>query len=505
MSSSSQVEFEFKLSAALDLDPAEVLTALTQGVGVHCSAPRARTQRDVYLDDRRHHLTQAGVGLRLRTVDGTSALNWKDGGTAEGGWYARHEVERDWQHPTPPEFASELPEHIRDRVEPLVFRRRLRPLVELETHRVVAELSQGGDRAELAIDHVRVFGKDGPHTFAEIEIEAKVGAPEAAQRWAAQLGTSLGLEPARHDKLHRALAFHGITGRSAIDTDVGLGPDAPIGLAAEVYLREHFDRLQHAEIATRVDGTPGAVHRLRVACRRLRAALRALRRELPGKRERRARRALGSTAAAFGAARDLDVFLGWLSNDFESTLPDRVQRAGTTLLDRLELQRERALDRGVEYLRDPERLRRLQKIQNALERPLRRRCKSRDTAAQCATRVLNRGARAVAKADPDSNPHDYTTAVKRLRYAAEVFQGALEVELADYVRDLTWLQDAHCALRDSERAEAQLLALATRQRGHEDGLLALGAWLGVTRQRRRGILDAVDEARAVCFDLTPPV
>ncbi len=252
------------------------------------------------------------------------------------------------------------------------------------------------------------------------------------------------------------------------------------------------------------------VHQMRVTVRRLRSALLAFR-EVLGRCLDPERDGLRELAAALGAARDWDVFLGGTVPEIEGALPD-----GTTLSP-LRVEAEAA--RADAY------------------RALRARLDGADTRRLLATFALlpfsrpwtghasdpEAGAGAPGTADPgpagtlasmvpllvekrfrrlvrkrrtlDGMPpgqlHDARKAAKTLRYTLEFLGGALpERDARKLVKRLGSLQDALGAINDAETG-TRLMHDAARHGAdpHASGIVV--GWLAAERARRRDDLDAL--------------
>ena len=204
-----QIESEFKLRANGDVTVLEVEAALND-LKVRYTRRTTDRHTDTYLDDSSGSLTQRGFGLRLRDGSEGRVLTCKLRGTVEGGMHRRREVEARWRPATPPEQIEQLPESIRDVIEPLVGGRELRARLQLSVVREIRMLaSKGEDICELAVDTVSARSGDQRVTFQEIELEV-LGNPAENGRIAAALQARLPVNFATDDKPTHAAAALGL-------------------------------------------------------------------------------------------------------------------------------------------------------------------------------------------------------------------------------------------------------------------------------------------------------
>ena len=162
-------EREFKTDVAEtfvlpDLDGVAGLRARDRGV---------RQLDAVYWDTDELQLMHSGFGLRHRTTDGGSVLWTLKGGThREGDAVVREELEV-------PGSRDAVPGELAARIATVTPLEAVHPLAHLHTARHVVDLDDG-DRpwAEVADDTVTVLRGEQPvHTFREVEVEIREGAP----------------------------------------------------------------------------------------------------------------------------------------------------------------------------------------------------------------------------------------------------------------------------------------------------------------------------------------
>ncbi|MBK8978567.1 MAG: CHAD domain-containing protein [Planctomycetes bacterium] len=488
-------EIEIKLLAGGAAVDDDALRRAAAQHGIELAEPQEREQTDIYLDDRSLHLTRAGGGLRVRETTDGKRLTLKLKGRRRGALHEREEHELSWSGALP-DRAEQLPEALRDRVEPILYDAALRPVVVLHTRRRTFAASRTADgdteRAELCVDRVTVEDGHGVRaaSFQELEIELAGGiGPDAWLRFAEHLGEELALEPSRIDKLERALR----TGRVATlpDRPIELRPDLTLRTAALRVFDKHLRRIQSEEARVRTTDAAGAVHRLRVACRRLRASFQTFAPCFaPGELADHVAH-VKRTAGAFGAVRDLDVLVAHLEG-LRPQLPEALHDGHDRALAHLERRRRKLLDARRGRLREPSRLRALAALRDFVERPRdhdvdltpRLRDGARRLLLDALDDVLAHAARLGPEA-PAEDLHELRIRMKRLRYTAESFVDVWGAALEDFVARTTELQDALGAFNDAEVALARLRKLGRRLAGSAaDGALAVGAWMQLQEQRR---------------------
>lgn len=170
-------------------------------------------QRDVYYDTADDALLRGGCSLRMRTAGEAALLTWK-GKPAErqGGLFARQEEEL-------PVFDGDLRgERVRTFLRsclaelPGTGPEMLKRCAEVENHRRLVRVADGGGVYELAFDEVAYTGPAGGHPCRErqMELEHKAGGSEGLARLAAALQSALpGLVCAQGSKYQRARTLLG--------------------------------------------------------------------------------------------------------------------------------------------------------------------------------------------------------------------------------------------------------------------------------------------------------
>ena len=206
---SNHTEREFKLRAKQTIEIAAIDAALHE-LGTTCRLSETVRHTDTYLDDARGTLLREGIGLRVRSKQGTKQLTYKSRKQSEGGLFVRDEIEADWPHDDLPKTAAALPQELRDVLEPLLHQRELVPQQILSVHREIRMLTEGhSDLCELAIDYVVAEANGHCATFQEIELEF-TSDEEANQQLANKLRDRLPVAFATQDKPSYAAALLGL-------------------------------------------------------------------------------------------------------------------------------------------------------------------------------------------------------------------------------------------------------------------------------------------------------
>ena len=239
-------------------------------------------------------------------------------------------------------------------------------------------------------------------------------------------------------------------------------------------------------------GDPEAVHQMRVALRRLRSAVAAFEPMLPRAESRRVRRELAALGKPLGVARNLDV----LANDLLA--PGRAALLGEADFAALAAaveRRRRAARRGVqECLASPEyeaavaRLRDWFEAADGDESGTAAR-----TLGEAAPRLLDRLRRDVERRGKGfrrlspKERHKLRIAVKKLRYALELFAGLCEPrQLSPVVRRLKRLQDDLGYQNDVEVGRALIAGLGGKAAAAGAPLLAWHERRLAEREARTG-------------------
>lgn len=502
---SKPIEEEIKLLARGPVGPETVAEAARQA-GFHVNAAGRAEQCDIYLDTERGDLARRRAGLRVREKADSRLITWKSRGESDGAVMRRPEIEQRWRRKTPPRAASELPDAIRDEVEPLTYSRRLLETVRITTDRAsfLIQDPASGATAELVIDLVQpsLDGNAG-EPFAEVELETLEGPGDGWLSLAEQLRREFELAPSGMSKLERSLAGAGLAATASDETEA-LDADTPLQCAAALCFSRHFERLRDNEPGTRRQDHVECLHDMRVSSRRLRAAFK---RFAPAFRQgtlTRFNELMRTTGRVLGPARDLDVFgesLDTLARDIPPAL--RSELAPFQAL--LERERISEQQRLLAWLRSPRRLAAYEKFETFVERRLHDRRTCSLPVGMVAPELVLRAARRVYKLgrtiEPDSPPdklHKLRIRMKHLRYVMEDFTDLYGSKLKGFIKASKSLQNALGAYNDVEVQLASLDAW-TQRLGAElpsRSVMAVGSLVGVLSARREQTRAAFAEAWA---------
>lgn len=476
------IETEFKLRATRPLEVASV-DAVIREVGLDCRASAPMQLRDTYLDDAAGSLLAHGTGLRLRVGDGQRVLTCKNSGYRGNGLFVRTELEAMWPAAEPPRTARDLPDPLRDAVEPFVLDRPFVPVLQLDVQRERRTLF--GDDRELVridIDHVRASANGRDAAFCEVELEVLDDLP-TCEHIAQQMGRRLPLQAAEDDKPSHARRQLGLEIAAARHAPVR---DAvPTGEAIRAITARHSEQLRRAEFAVRSSSDPEAVHTLRTTLRRLRSVVTAFA-GLWGEGPSEAILAHGkATGRHLGVVRDLDVLFAELPA-LRRTLPTGLTGAADRLASWIAARRTVAHADLRAWLRSAPRLAEARETQEHLARIPDGPLAATPLAASLADHIgpLAREARRQARRIGDElhfeTVHALRLAAKRVRCLAEEFRGLDRLDCDRALVTVTRCVDALGTLCDHERNATQAirwLPLAAAAHGSDPEIAAvLGAF-----------------------------
>jgi CHAD domain-containing protein len=461
-------ESEFKLRARQAIEVAAVDAALRE-LGVACRLSESLHHSDTYLDDEFGSLHRNGIGLRLREGRKGRRLTCKTRGRLEGSMHVRREVEATWHREELPRSAAELPEELRDVVQPFVLDRSLRPRQRLEVQREIRVLTEdGADLCELAIDSVEALANGRSATFQEVELEVIDDVP-TNERIAHELRERLPIEFATDDKPTHAAALLGIEHPDAAphrptkkQTRRERGSQ-PAGQAVVEQLRDGLATMRRYEIGVREGSDPEDLHQMRVTIRRMRSLARAFRALWPEEVASRLLCHLGETGRRLGTVRDLDVMLERLPAELEA-LPPQLQPAGRRTLDWVHRQRAAAHAQMQAWLRSPERLTANDQFERDAAAIDERAPLAAEPMAQAAPALLAREVANLRKqvaaipAELPTEPlHRLRLTAKRTRYLAEQFADLPGMDYRKSLRAVARVQQRLGVVCDHEVACERLL------------------------------------------------
>jgi CHAD domain-containing protein len=356
---SEEVELKYAVADPEALQ-ARLETGLLEGVAsLGGEGWRSVEIEDRYVDTATGSLEAAGLGVRLRRIDGARLVTVKS--MAQGGQegepqalHRRMELEAPASARMDPGTWPES--DARERVESLSGGERLRTRFTLVQHRLERELVSGDGRATLSLDasEVRRRGR-ALGEFTTLEVEAAPGSDGFLKRLAGPLeATGLVSAEARskeriaHEMVAADLAAAAEAAlptrtRPAVPKQAGVKIDDPLSEAGRKVLSLHLARMLAAEDGARSGEDAEHVHKMRVATRRMRAAWRVFDGAYRPKAQKRYVKELRTVATALGGVRDIDVQLQDLAR-YAKTLEPEGAADLEPLADAWRTRREQALE-----------------------------------------------------------------------------------------------------------------------------------------------------------------
>jgi CHAD domain-containing protein len=396
---STQREREDKYDVPANLRVTDGLMPLVGG-GVRV-VQREQDLENLYFDTPDGDLLRHRVTLRRRR------------GGSDSGWHvklpsgkARTEIRID--DPS----GDDVPDRLARLVAGVTRGRELRPIAQLNTHRLTHRLLDQGDGVlvEVADDTVRATSGDRTVEWREVEIETgERGDEQLLARIGRQFRRAGAEQSAYPSKLARALSTDETRARAA----------TPLA----DYLRTQYDRLIAQDVALRRG--QGDVHKARVAVRRMRSAMRTFGPLLrPGSTEQLDAE-LRWYAGVLGEVRDRDVLREYLDGAVDALPPELALGPVKMRIDeRLVGEAARALA-AVETVLCSERyfalLNRTERF--VLDPPVRSRPSPkqlRKLAGRAERQTVRRLDKALRADGDDVALHKARKAAKRARYAAEL-------------------------------------------------------------------------------------
>jgi triphosphatase len=307
--------------------------------------PAERTKlQAVYYDTPKDRLARSGMSLRVRQEGDTRLQTVK--AEANGGLVDRGE----WEAPTATGTLDT--EALRGTpVNKLLNGRagRLIPKVETRVHRSRWDLDVDGAKIELVVDEGEVLAGRESKDLSEVELELKAGPKEALFRLARSLTDDVPLRLGVESKYQQGQALlRNSPGEVHKAEPIHFPRDATAGDAFRAIVHSCLRHYRLNEPLLLEARNPAALHQCRVSLRRLRSAFSLFSDAVQDEASEAIRRSLKDIAAAFGRARNLDVFL-------QANEAAGGREFDTADLARLaQKERERAYDRLVAKLNGAE-------------------------------------------------------------------------------------------------------------------------------------------------------
>ena len=467
-----EIELKFEVDAATAGKLEQVLIVRPGAKG----PPRPKSLVSSYYDTPDCALMKAGLGLRIREVEGRRIQTLKSepkGLSARGEWETELDGPNDGQAQTLDfEALQDTP------AEALLYKIKdaLRPVFATRVERTVYAVRQGRSKIEAAIDRGRVEAGDRALELCELELELKSGPQQGLYALAKRLSEAAPLRLSFVSKAERGYRVLGgqTTAEAIKPAKVRLEPGMTTRQAFQAIaasaLRQWAGNAGVLASARR----PEALHQMRVALRRLRTAMKLFEPVVADDAFRRLNEELDWLAGELDLGRDTDVLI---EETFRPAARRLHQQTGMSGLgERLLKARTRAYDRVIEVLGQPRHLALVLDMAAWIDcgrwtdpadphhgpladRPAEAMAKEGLTKLR---RQIRKRGKHLKGLDPERR-HRLRIRAKRLRYALEFFAGLYEDDqgrLQAMLKALRGLQEGLGVLNDLEVAQGKGLALA---------------------------------------------
>jgi len=436
----------------------------------------ARELISVYFDTPERDLQKVGASLRVRESQGQRVQTLK-----RGDGLAREEHEAPLAGDAPDVRLGPLAELL-----PQGARAELRPAFHVRVLRRQRLVRFEGAEIELALDQGEVRGGRRSSPISEVELELKSGEPAALFGLARQLSHAAPIYLSFASKAQRGQALvAGSPLHAHRRARLALAADATVAAVFQGVGRSTLESVAANAEVLRDHADPDALHQLRVAARTLRSALSTFKSVVADGGFERTKAELRWLAKACDQARNLDVFAAEADAAAKVGPPPKglPPPAGLAALTAaLEAARARA-QADVAQAVGSTRFRDLLidvtgwvETGDWLQRP-----EAGQPARPFASRVLDKRRRKVLtdgrslETVSDEFRHQVRIDAKKLRYAAEGFQGLFKRKAAGrFIDKLKDLQDELGALNDLSTQEAMLTSLSMSS----DAAFAAGELVG---------------------------
>ena len=311
-------EIELKLA----FEPADASRILAHPIlDAVQAAPERRELITIYYDTGDDILRKAGVFLRVRATGGGYLQTIKTGDRA-------HFFERDeWEHPIPshePDLALADGTALAPLLTPEV-RAGLYPRFHTRFWRKTYQVHRDAAEIELAIDQGEITAGVLATPISELELELKAGDKRALFHLARELAETAPLTLAVKSKAERGFELldggdHGVEKTG----DIAIAPDRTNAEAFGTIARSCLRQIVVNAPAVG-DGSPEALHQMRIGLRRLRAGIALFAEMLAGREP--IKDELRWIAQELGPARDLDVFVADVLEPLRAAHPDNAEVA----------------------------------------------------------------------------------------------------------------------------------------------------------------------------------
>jgi inorganic triphosphatase YgiF len=448
----------------LEVEPAAV-RVITDWLRAHgAKRHTARATRAIYFDTEDLALHNSGITLRIRHAGDRYTQTIKHSAGRASGFFDRAE----WACPVEgfsPDFSAARKTHLKEFSDPNLSQS-LRPAFTVETRRTPFDIP-GESRMAFTIDRGEIIAGGRRQKFCEIEIESLDGHVGGLFRTARALSRIAPVQPGIQSKSGRGYGLLQEGGRVFRAHDVALSRNMPCEDAFRLIARDCLHQLAANGPGTQ-EGTPEALHQMRVGLRRLRACISLFSGMLDDVETAGIKEGLRWLGRSLGAARDVDVLIDeTLQRDFAmggGAIPESLQL-------RLEAGRKRA-HAAVQKALQSARFRRLmldtvswlecgawRDTENKAAKARRAQPVKKHAAAELHRRhrKLTKRAADLKKLSPEER-HKFRIGAKKLRYGVEFFGGIFTGH--KHARRRSALLGA---LKDLQNALGSLNDIATRE------------------------------------------
>jgi len=374
-----------------------------------------------------------------------------------------------------PEFAWDLPESpLRERLEPIIKMRALRPVAEVRTRSIVYRLLNADEKtvARLVTTEVRTLDLESEPILATyLSLRPVRGYPKHSRKLAKHLGRIPKVPSLIQDLYVTALEQAGQKpGSYAGKLDLRLKPKERSDSATKEILRQLFEMMKANEAGIQADIDTEFLHDYRIAIRRTRSALSQIRDVFPAEETEHFKQSFRYLGQLTNELRDLDVYL--LSEDeFQARLPEAMRGDIVPLFDHLRTLREQALEEVIEGLSSSEYARTLEEWEAFLNEPVPKKPNAANAALPIVDlarkRIYKRYRRVIKDGDyilthmQDELLHALRIECKKLRYLMEFFASLFpRKKMARLIKQLRKLQDNLGEFNDLSVQQEYLMHLA---------------------------------------------
>ena len=455
-------EFELKL----ECDPNKAEDIKRHLAGALSGNSHTETITSVYFDTDDKKLSDAGVSLRVRSLDGRHIQTIKT--LQPGQLFSRGEWEQEIKGPWP-----DLAGAKDTALEPLSkqgLAELLRPVFESRVQRTVHLVHENGSQIEVALDQGMIDTGQNSSPLCELELELKQGSPRGLFRLARELSGSVPLQLAVRSKPERGYALlDGTEYPCEKSIDLEIPHNASVEQAFKAIGRSCLRQLL-ANRPAMLARKPEALHQMRIGLRRLRTAISIFKDVVADPHREHIKSELKWITRELAPARELDVLNAEVIGSLQDVVPHNRDLAEAR--SELEARRHKAYD-------DASRAMQSQRFAHAVldaaewieigawtstDDPMLRLRRERSiephAAAELARRrkkIKKRGQH-LRKLD-DEQRHELRIRAKKLRYGIEFFTSVFPAEKNEERRKI-----ALSALKDLQSGLGGLNDIATREK-----------------------------------------